>query len=186
MPGPDPSVTDLLLAVREGRPGAMDQLIPVVYEHLRAMAASHLGRDRGTPTLQPTGLVHELYEKLVDQRSVPWESRAHFFATAALLMRRLIVDHARKHAAEKRGGGRLVPLEDGMNRAAERPAEVLRVHEALEQLAVIDPRQARVVELRFFGGLTIEETGEVLGVSPATAKRDWALARAWLHVELGG
>jgi len=177
-------VTDLLLALQQGRPGAMDALIPVVYDHLREMAAAYLHRDRGTPTLQPTALVHELYFKLVDQRSATWQNRAHFFATAAILMRRLIVDHARKYAAEKRGGDRLVPLEEGLDRAVERPEEVLRVHEALDALAALDARQARVVELRFFGGLSNEEAAEVLGISLATVKRDWALARAWLHAEL--
>ena len=178
------TVTQLLLALQEGRPGALDELIPVVYDHLREMAATYLNRDRGTPTLQPTALVHELYFKLVDQRSATWQNRAHFFATAAILMRRLIVDHARRYTAEKRGGNRLVPLDEGLDAAVERPEAVLRVHEALDTLAALDARQARVVELRFFGGLSNEEAAEVLGVSLATVKRDWALARAWLHAEL--
>ena len=184
MAEPERTVTQLLEALQAGRPGALDDLIPVVYDHLREIAASHLRNDRGTPTLQPTALVHELYFKLVDQRSATWQNRAHFFATAAILMRRLIVDHARKYAAEKRGGNRLMPLEAGLDQVANRPEEVLRVHEALEALATLDARQARLVELRFFGGLTNEEAAEVLGVSPATVKRDWALARAWLHTEL--
>jgi RNA polymerase sigma factor (TIGR02999 family) len=181
----DGTVTGLLIALQEGQPGALDALIPVVYEHLRAMAASHLQGDRGTPTLQPTALVHELYFKLVDQRSATWQNRAHFFATTAILMRRLIVDHARRYASEKRGGNNLVPLDEGLDQAVTRPEEILQVHEALETLAGLDARQARLVELRFFGGLTNEDAAEVLGVSLATAKRDWALARAWLHAELG-
>ena len=184
MPASQHTVTDLLLALQEGRAGALEELIPVVYDRLREMAASYLDRDRGTPTLQPTALVHELYFKLVDQKRATWQNRAHFFATTAILMRRLIVDHARKYTAAKRGGGRLVPLDEGLDAAMDRPAEVLKVHEALETLGALDPRQAKLVELRFFGGLTIEEAAEVLGISPATAKRDWALARAWLHTEL--
>jgi RNA polymerase sigma-70 factor (ECF subfamily) len=177
-------VTELLLALQAGRPGALESLLDVVYDHLRTMAAAYLSRDRGTPTLQPTSLVHELYFKLVDQRSVSFQNRAHFFATAAILMRRLIVDHARTYAAEKRGGGRLVPLDQGIDAALEQPEEVIRVHEALEALAGLDPRQARIVELRFFGGFSNEETAEILGLSVATVKRDWAMARAWLHGEL--
>lgn len=178
------TVTDILINLQGGQAGAMDALMSTVYDHLRRMAAAYLGRARGTPTLQPTALVHELYFKLVDQKRMTWQNRAHFYATAALLMRRIIVDHARRHAAEKRGGGQLVPLDAALEAAADRPAEVIRVHEALEILAATDPRQARVVELRFFGGLSIEETAGVLGISTATAKRDWAMARAWLHNEL--
>lgn len=181
----DESVTDLLVALQAGKPGALDALIPVVYDHLRAMAAAHLARDRATPTLQPTALVHELYFKLVDQRNATYENRVHFFATASILMRRLIVDHARRQGAAKRGGDNVTPLDDGIDASFEdRPAEVVRVHEALEALERVDPRQARVVELRFFGGLTNEETAEILGISPATVKREWAMARAWLHTEL--
>lgn len=178
------TVTELLNALQQGRPGALDELIPIVYERLKAIAASQLRSDRGTPTLQATALVHELYFKLVDQRGATWQNRVHFFATVSILMRRMIVDHARKYLAEKRGGGRLLPLDEGLDAVVERPEEVLLVHEALETLATLDPRQARLVELRFFGGLTNEEAAEVLGVSLATAKRDWAMARAWLHAEL--
>ena len=178
------TITDLLTALQAGRPGALDALIPIVYDKLREIAAAHLSRDRGTPTLQPTALVHELYFTLVDQHSASWQNRAHFFATASMLMRRLIVDHARKSAAAKRGGDKLVSLDENLDAAAERPAEILRLHDALEELEQLEPRQARIVEMRFFGGLSIEETAEVLGISPATVKREWAIARAWLHSEL--
>ena len=162
----------------------MDRLIVIVYDELRTLAAAYLDRDRGTPTLQPTALVHEVYFKLVDQRRVTWQNRAHFFATAALLMRRLIIDHARRQLADKRGGGQVVPLVEGLDATSEPSRDVIRVHEALEELAAIDPRQAKVVELRFFGGLTNDEAAEVLGVSSVTVRRDWTMARAWLHAEL--
>lgn len=178
------TITDLLTAVKAGRPGALDSLIPIVYDKLRAIAAAHLANDRGTPTLQPTALVHELYFTLVDQRAQSWQNRAHFFATASILMRRLIVDHARKNSAAKRGGDNLVPLDEGLDAAIDRPTEILRLHDTMEELEKLEPRQARIVEMRFFGGLSIEETAEVLGVSPATVKREWAIARAWLHTEL--
>lgn len=162
----------------------MDQLIPLVYDRLRAMASAQLSNDRGTPTLQPTALVHELYFTLVDQRNATWQDRAHFFATASILMRRLIVDHARRQSAQKRGGDQLVQLDENIDAAQDKPAEIVRLHEALEELEKLEPRQARIVELRYFGGLSIEETAEVLGISPATVKREWAVARAWLHSEL--
>ena len=162
----------------------MDQLIPIVYERLRMIAAAHLKQGGGTPTLQPTALVHELYFTLVDQRKASWKDRAHFFATASILMRRLIVDHARRSAAEKRGGNRLITLDTGVDAAVEQPAEIVRLHEALEELEAFEPRQARIVELRYFGGMSIEETAEVLSISPATVKREWAIARAWLHTHI--
>lgn len=162
----------------------MDALIPMVYDRLRTMAAAQLRGDRGTPTLQPTALVHELYFTLVDQHKATWQNRAHFFATASILMRRLIVDHARRNSAAKRGGDNLIPLDENIDAVSERPAEILRLHEALETLESLEPRQGRIVELRYFGGLSIEETAEVLGISPATVKREWAMARAWLHSEL--
>ena len=180
-----PTVTDLLIELRQGRPGALDRLVPIVYEELRAIAAGYLARDRGTVTLQPTVLVHELYLKLVDQRRTDWATRAHFFATAALLMRRLIVDHARAALAEKRGGGRVVTLDDDANLSVpDTPAEILRVDEAVAELARFDERQAKIVEMRFFGGLTNDLVAEALNISPATVKRDWAMARAWLATEL--
>lgn len=177
------SITDLLAALQSGRPEALNQLIPLVYDRLRTIAAAHLSRDKPS-TLQPTVIVHELYFTLVDQQKVTWRDRAHFFATASILMRRLIVDHARKNSATKRGSGRLVQLDSAMDAAIERPAEIIRLHDALEALEVFEPRQAKIVELRYFGGLSIDETGEVLNISPATVKREWSIARAWLHSEL--
>lgn len=184
LPESTQSITDLLAALRAGHTGAMDQLIPLVYDRLRTIAAAHLSRDKGTPTLQPTALVHELYFTLVDQRNATWQDRAHFFATASVLMRRLIVDHARRSGAQKRGGNQIVSLDTNIDAAADQPAEIIRLHESLDELEQLEPRQARIVELRYFGGLSIEETSEVLGISPATVKREWAIARAWLHSEL--
>lgn len=187
VPPPDPptaTVTDLLAELSAGREGALERLIPVVYDELRALAASYLRRDPATPTLQPTVLVHELYFKLVDQRRATFQNRAHFFGTAALLMRRLIVDHVRAAAAAKRGGNVQIPLDDAPNAQITASPDILRVNDALDALAARDPRQAKVVECRFFGGLTNEETAEVLGISAATVKREWVMARAWLHAEL--
>ncbi|HEX2721651.1 MAG TPA: ECF-type sigma factor [Gemmatimonadaceae bacterium] len=177
-------ITRFLAAIQSGRSDAMDALIPMVYDRLRSIAAAHLSRERASATLQPTALVHELYFTLLDQRNPGWISRAHFFATASMLMRRLIVDHARRNAAAKRGSNQVVTLEQGLHVPTGSSAEILRLHEALEVLERMEPRQARIVEMRFFGGLSVEETAEVLDVSPATVKRDWSIARAWLHSEL--
>ena len=183
--GKDPSVTDLLIELQEGRPGALDRLVPLVYDELRAIAARYLQRERGTVTLQPTVLVHELYSKLVDQRRTNWATRSHFFATAALLMRRLIVDHARAALAQKRGSGKVITLDTDVDIGiGGSEADILRVDDTLAELAQFDPRQAKVVEMRFFGGLTNELIAEALGISVATVKRDWTLARAWLMTEL--
>jgi RNA polymerase sigma-70 factor, ECF subfamily len=181
---PPTDVTDILVELQQGVPGSLERLVPLVYNQLRAIAAGYLQRDRATATLQPTVLVHELYFKLVDQRRMNFATRSHFFATAALLMRRLIVDHARAAMAEKRGGGKLVTLDENLNVRAESPAEILQVDQALAELAQFDPQQAKIVELRFFGGLTHELVGETLGVSVATVKRDWAMARGWLQKRL--
>lgn len=163
----------------------MERLLPVVYEELKVLAASYLRRERVDHTLSPTGLVHEAYLKLVDQRSVGWEGRSHFFGIAAQAMRRILVDHARRRIAKKRGRQLQVTLDTAAEPAGAPPdEEVAAVDEALARLAALDPRQARLVELRYFAGLSIEEAAEVLGVSPATVKRDWVLARAWLQREL--
>jgi RNA polymerase sigma factor (TIGR02999 family) len=164
----------------------MEQLFPLVYDELKRLAASQLRRERGDHTLGSTGLVHEAFIRLVDQRNVSWTGRAHFFGIAALAMRRILVDHARRRSAGKRGQQHAVTLEDDVVGAADAPSdEVLAVDEALTRLADFDPRQARLVELRYFAGFTIEQAARILEVSPATAKRDWALARAWLQRELG-
>ena len=186
MPG---QVTELLSQYRAGRREALDQLVPVVYGELRAIAARYLRGEWAGHTLQPTALVHEAYMRLVDQREVEWQNRAHFFGVAAQLMRRLLVDHARGRNRRKRGGGLLmVPLEenDVAGPAPDDGLDLVALDDALERLAALSPQQARVVELRYFGGLSIEETAEVLGVSTMTVKRGWAMARAWLHRELSG
>jgi RNA polymerase sigma-70 factor, ECF subfamily len=188
-PPPDPpqDVTGLLLAWGGGDADAGERLLPVVYEELRRQAARAMRREAGEHTLQATALVHEAYLRLVDQRRVEWRSRAQFFGVAAQMMRRVLVDHARGRLAAKRGGGARRVTLDGQGADAAAPdadVDVLALHEALERLAVLDPDQARLVELRYFAGLGIEETAEALGVSPATVKREWAVARAWLRREL--
>jgi RNA polymerase sigma factor (TIGR02999 family) len=178
-------VTDLLLAWGNGDEGARDRLVALVYEDLRRRAGAYLRRERSDHLLQPTALVNEVYLRLVDHKSVRWENRAQFFGLAARLMRHILVDHARARGAQKRGGAALaVTLEEGAMPSPEPPVSLVALDEALEALAQLDPRQSRVVELRYFGGLSVEESAEVLGLSPATVKRDWTLARAWLHREL--
>jgi len=178
-------VTQLLVAWTNGNRTALEELIPAVYPELRRIAARHLRRERIGHTLQPTALVHEAYLKLIDQERARWQNRAQFFGVAAQLMRRILVDHAREHGAAKRGGGaRPVTLIDALDAAPDRGIDVLALDEALQRLTALYPEQGRLVELRYFGGLTIEETGEVLGISPATVKRQWAVARAWLLANL--
>lgn len=184
VPDSPEDVTVLLQALRHGDSDALDRLLPLVYEDLRAVAARHLRSERVDHTLQPTALVHEAFLRLVDQRNVTWQNRAHFFAVAAQLMRRILVDYARRVATAKRGAGRLVALEEGMDVPTDEPETLLGIDEALEALTAMDPRQARVVELRFYAGLTVEEVAEVLEISPATVKREWASAKAWLEAEL--
>jgi RNA polymerase sigma factor (TIGR02999 family) len=190
-------VTDTFLRWRSGDASALDDLLPRVYDELRALADAYMRRERAGHTLQPTALVHEAFLRLLRLPPGSVQNRVHFFALAAQAMRRILADHARKHRAAKRGGNAVrVPLElvEGGPGPAVAPAAGAAASEvaaddldtALEDLAKLDPRQARVVELRFFGGLSIEETAEVLGVSPATVKRDWLVARAWLHRELRG
>ena len=146
------------------------------------MPSAVLRRERPDHTLQPTALVHEAYLRLIDQRNVNWQNTAHFFAIAAQAMRRIIVDHARRHNAVKRGGDNLkVELDEAQSQPGELDVDVLKLCDALTALAAFDPQQSRIVELRFFGGLSIEETAEVIGISPATVKRDWSMAKAWLH-----
>jgi RNA polymerase sigma factor (TIGR02999 family) len=181
----NPEVTLLLSALTRGDDGAATKLIPVVYDELRRLAGSYMRRERVDHTLQATALVHEAYLKLVEQRSVDWQSRAHFFGVAAQLMRRILIDHARGHTRQKRGGEqRKVSLDEAFVFSEKQADELLAVDDSLNRLAEIDPRQARVVELRFFGGLSVEEAAEVLGVSPKTVKRDWSVAKAWLYADL--
>jgi RNA polymerase sigma factor (TIGR02999 family) len=180
-------VTQLLRDWNDGRPEARDQLLDLVYRPLRSIAERHLDREREGHTLQPTALVHELYFRFVDQRSVEWRDRAHFFAVAAEVMRRILIDHARRKHSEKRGGA-AVPLaiETALDVCAEQNFDVLALDLALQRLAAIFPQQERIVELRFFGGLTLEETAEALGISTATVSREWTMARAWLRRAMAG
>lgn len=180
-------VTQLLARWSVGDRAALDRLVPAVYGELRRMAARYLRKERPQHTLQPTALVHEAFVKLVDQRDVRWQNRAHFFGVAAQLMRRILVDHARERDAEKRGGGAAcVPLSDSLAIAPSDHIDILAVDDALNRLGEIDPDQVRIVELRFFGGLTVEETAEVLGWSPGSVKREWRVAKAWLQREISG
>ena len=182
---PPHNVTQLLMAWSHGDKDALAHLMPLVYDELRQLAARHLHHERPAHTLQATALVHEAYLRLVDQSQVQWQNRAHFFGVAAQVMRRLLVDHARRQHAAKRGGG--VPklaLDEALQVAEGRATDVVALDEALTTLTALDPQQSQIVRLRFFGGLTIEETAEVVGVSPATVKRDWTVAKAWLYREL--
>jgi RNA polymerase sigma-70 factor, ECF subfamily len=184
-PRSDNSITALLVQLSAGNREVEAQLLPQVYGELRRLAARYMRNERGNHTLQPTALVNEAYALLVQQPQVPWQSRAHFFATASQLMRHILVDYARKRQAAKRGGvQRQITLSEAILQAENRTIDVLVLNEALEHLAKLDPRQARIVEYHFFGGLTFEEIAEVLGVSDRTVKRDWSMARAWLKGEL--
>ncbi|HEX6084138.1 MAG TPA: sigma-70 family RNA polymerase sigma factor [Thermoanaerobaculia bacterium] len=178
-------VTQLLREWSGGKQEARDELLGLVYEPLRAIAGRHLNHEREGHTLQPTALVHELYLKLVGQRSVAWNDRAHFFAVAAQVMRRILVDHARRKKSDKRGGG-ITPVTIGaaLDLAAAEDFDVVALDVALENLEKIFPQQAKIVELRFYAGLTIDETAAVLGVSAATISREWTMARAWLRREM--
>jgi len=179
-------VTRLLGEIGSGRKDAMNQLLPLVYDELHRLARSYFRRERGEHTLQPTALVHEAYIRMVDQKA-PMQTRGHFLAVAATQMRRILLDYARKHHAERRGGGgQKVLLEDTMAIAEQVPLDMIGLDSALNQLSMLDPEQARLVELRFFGGLSVEETADVMGVSPATVKRSWSSARAFLHREMTG
>jgi len=179
-------VTQLVQQLEGGDPAVVDQLLPLVYDSLRARAESLLRREGAGHTLQATAMVHEVYLKLVDQDRVQWKGRAHFVAVASQAMRRVLVDHARAKKAGKRGGGRLkVTLDENLALSVERDEDVLALNEALEKLQRLDERQARMVELRFFGGLKVKEVAEVLSVSTRTVESDWTMVRAWLRRELG-
>lgn len=179
-------VTRLLGEIGRGQKDAMNQLLPLVYDELHRLARAYFRRERGEHTLQPTALVHEAYIRLVDQHA-PMESRGHFLAVAATQMRRILLDYARKHQAARRGGaGQKVLLEDTMAICEQKPVDMIALNTALDQLARLDPRQSQLVELRFFGGLSVEDTAEAMGVSAATVKRTWSSARAFLHREMTG
>jgi RNA polymerase sigma factor (TIGR02999 family) len=183
---PEPhEVTKLLAAWGKGDEIARDQLMPLVYDELHRLAHRYMKRESPGHTLQTSALVNEAFVRLVDQRDVQWQSRAHFYGIAAQMMRRILVDYARSRNFAKRGGGaHKVSLDEALIVSDERTAEVVNVHEALERLAAFDARKGQIVELRFFGGLSIEETAEVLAVSKGTAMRDWTLAKAWLYREM--
>jgi RNA polymerase sigma factor (TIGR02999 family) len=182
--GPD-EITDLLLAWSRGDANAGDRLLPAIYADLHRQASSAMRREGEEHTLQPTALVHEAYMRLVDQKRVVWKNRSQFFGVASQMMRRVLVDHARERLAAKRGAGRVQVSLSGVDAVSgSDDAEVIALHEALERLARFDDRQARIVELRYFGGLDIEEAAQALGISPATVKREWTIARAWLRREL--
>ena len=180
------SVTALLVELTDGNDQVLEILLPIVYKELRGLANNYLRRERADHTLQPTALVHEAYLKLVDQKNVKWQNRAHFFGVAAQLMRRILVDHARKHNAEKRGGEfSKEQLEEAIVVVSdEKSFELLALDEALETLAKIDPQKSRIVELRYFGGLSVEETAEVMNISEITVKRHWKMAKAWLFGQI--
>ena len=178
-------ITRLLHRVSANGGEGVDELLEVVYAELRRQAARYLRRERKNHTLQPTALVNEAFMKLIDQRNVQWQNRAHFFGIAAQAMRRIVIDHARARQRVKRGGvQQAVTLDEAMIASESRSIDVLALDEALSRLAALDPRQAKIVELRYFAGLSVEETAEVTGLSPTTIKREWAMARAWLHAEL--
>ena len=179
------NITDLLLKWSGGDATALEQLMPLVYDELRRLAVRYLRRERDNHSLQPTALVNEAYLRLVDQQKVEWQSRAQFYGLAARVMRNILVDHARSRQAAKRGGEQFRVSFDGDQQVSVNPEiKFLAVHEALERLTTFDAQKAQIVELRFFGGLSIEETAEVLGIGHATVERDWQLARAWLRLQL--
>lgn len=178
-------VTELLLAWSNGDQSAFDKLMPLIDEELRRLAHRYMSRERAGHTLQTTALINEAFLHLVNRKNLQWQNRAHFFGLAAQVMRTILVDHARSHASVKRGGGaRNLELDEALVVSRQKAAEVVALDEALKQLALIDPRQSTIVELRFFGGLTVEEAAEVLHLSPVTIKREWSTAKAWLYHEL--
>jgi RNA polymerase sigma factor (TIGR02999 family) len=186
MSAPGDNVTLLLAQLREGNREAASQLIPLIYNEMRRMAGAYMQRERPGHTLQATALVHEAYMRLAGGRPAPWQNRAHFFAVAAHVMRQVLVDHARRRHSSKRGGGnaRKIDIDAEALIGVENIEDVIALDEALDRLARLDPRQSRLVEMRFFAGLDVEQLAEVMGVSPTTIKREWRSAKAWLHGEL--
>jgi RNA polymerase sigma factor (TIGR02999 family) len=180
-----PALTQLLVAWGQGDEAALDKLVPMVHAELRRIARRHLGRERQGHTLQPTALVNEAYLRLVDIQQVQWQDRTHFFAMSSRVMRRVLVDAARARGYQKRGAGaHRVSLDESLIGAPQQGADIIALDDALNALAVVDPRKSQVVELRFFGGLSVEETAEALHVSDRTVKRDWTMAKLWLLKEL--
>ena len=178
-------ITRLLLELSNGNRDAVDALMPLIYDELRHLASNYLRRERSDHTLQPTALVNEAYLRMVDQTRANWQNRAHFFGVAAQMMRRILVDHARAHAAEKRGHDfQKLSLDENIDKAVERSEELVALDDALNNLVKIDEQKARIVELRYFGGLSVEETAEILGVTPITIKRHWRMTKAWLFGQM--
>jgi RNA polymerase sigma-70 factor (ECF subfamily) len=177
-------VTLLLREINDGDKGAPEKLLPLVYDELRKLARAYLQNERRDHTLQATALVHEAYIRLVDWENVSWQNRAHFFAVAAQIMRRILVDHAREKKARKRDGGQKLALDEAISFSSKKEIDLIVLDDALERLAKLDETQAKVVELKFFGGLTIEETAHTLDISPTTVKREWTAAKAWLYKTL--
>lgn len=178
-------VTHLLIDWSKGDKAALDQLIPLVEAELRRLARHYMARENPGHTLQTSALINEAYIRLVNQQDIPWQNRAHFFGVAAQVMRHILIDHARKHCYAKRGGGaRKVPLEEAMIVNDKRAEELVALDDALKDLTALDPRKSRIIELRFFGGLSIEETAEALQISPVTVTREWRSAKAWLRREM--
>ena len=185
MPAFPQEITQLLLTWSKGDESALDQLIPLVYPELRRMARAYMGRENSEHTLQTSALINEAYLRLVNQQQVEWQDRAHFFAVAAQIMRHILVDHARKYRRDKRGGGtEHVPLDDIAVACDERATELMALDDALNRLAALDARKSQIVELRFFGGLTVDETAEVMKLAPITIMREWRAAKAWLGREV--
>lgn len=179
-------ITQMLIELTDGNQEVVNQILPHIYDELRRLAGSYLRRERSNHTLQPTALVHEAYMKLIDQKRVKWQNRAHFFGIAAQVMRRILLDHARKHQADKRGGeAEKLPIEEEILIVShDKSSELIALDDALQSLASMDEQKARIVELRYFGGLSIEETAEVMGVSVPTINRQWRMAKAWLYSQV--
>jgi RNA polymerase sigma factor (TIGR02999 family) len=177
-------VTQLLHEWSDGNQQALGELLPIIYDELRRLAHIYLRRERSDDTLQTTALVHEAYLRLVDQRAVKWQSRSHFFGIAAQAMRRILIDNARRRTAAKRAPGETVTFDEGRLGSQKKDERLIALDEALRELEKMDPQQTRIIELRYFGGMTVEETAEAVHLSPATVKREWAIARAWLYRNL--
>jgi len=180
----DENLTQLLIDANSGDKAALDAILPLVYDELRRIAGNYLRRERSDHTLQATALVHEAYMRLIDQKKVDWENRAQFYGMAANMMRRILVNHAEQHKAEKRGSGNKLQLDEHIDASFEQDVDLIDLDEALKRLTSLDEQKARIVELRFFGGLTIEEMVAVTGRSHATVEREWSFAKAWLYREL--
>ena len=182
MPALPQEITQLLMNWSQGDKAALDQLVPLVYPELRRLAKRHMDREGPAHTLQTSALINEAYLKLVDQQNVKWQNRAHFFAVAAQVMRHILVDHARTRNYAKRGGGApKLPLDEAAALTAQRAGQLIALDDALRDLAALDERKSQIIELRFFGGLSLEETAEVMKISPSTVQREWRAAKAWLH-----